>query len=195
MRMALYGQRARLGVMLLAWCVAPALSLAAPNVRMYLKIEGIPGESAEQNHPNWIQIQAFSHGVAKSAAMGQTGTQPSQHQDFAVMKELDRASPRIFLASCLGTQISSVTLHLVRPADGVKFMDIGMTNVVIASAGYNATTSSTVPVEQVTFNYQKIRWSYSWFDESGALLEVVTTSWDVLGNRPAAARPSALKLR
>ena len=33
----------------------------------FLKIEGVPGESTDEGHADWIEVMSFSHGVSQTA--------------------------------------------------------------------------------------------------------------------------------
>nr|NIS53628.1 type VI secretion system tube protein Hcp [Phycisphaerae bacterium]NIU11189.1 type VI secretion system tube protein Hcp [Phycisphaerae bacterium]NIU59045.1 Hcp1 family type VI secretion system effector [Phycisphaerae bacterium]NIW95363.1 Hcp1 family type VI secretion system effector [Phycisphaerae bacterium] len=35
---------------------------------VFLQIEGIPGESTDEKHKDWIEILSYSHGVSQSGA-------------------------------------------------------------------------------------------------------------------------------
>ena len=38
-------------------------------VDIYLKLDGIPGESHDSKHKEWIQILSFSHGLSQTGSM------------------------------------------------------------------------------------------------------------------------------
>jgi type VI secretion system secreted protein Hcp len=64
----------------------------------FLNIEGIPGESSDDKHKDWIEISAFSHGISQPAAGsmstgGGKGRERCNHMEFVIEKELDKASP------------------------------------------------------------------------------------------------------
>lgn len=132
----------------------------------YLKIEGIPGESTAADYPDQIEVVSFSHGVQQEVSMtasssGGATVGRSNHDDFSITKETDKATPVLLQRCCQGMHIPSVTLTLVR-AGGEKrlpFMVYTMTNVLISSVSYSA--SDTMPTETVTFNYGKIDWVYT----------------------------------
>jgi type VI secretion system secreted protein Hcp len=63
-------------------------------VDCFLKIDGVPGESADEKHKDWIEVLSFSHGVAAtSSAASRLPTGKIRHQDFTVVKAVDKASP------------------------------------------------------------------------------------------------------
>ncbi len=52
----------------------------------FLKIDGIPGESSDENHKDWIELTSFKHGLnqpasatASSAGGRYSGARQSRH--------------------------------------------------------------------------------------------------------------------
>ena len=132
----------------------------------YLKIEGIPGESTAAGYEDQIEVVSFSHGVQQEVSItassaGGATVGRSNHHDFSITKETDKATPVLLQRCCQGTHIPAVTLTLVRAGGEKKvpFMVYTMTNVLISSVSYGA--SDSMPVETVTFNYGKIDWVYT----------------------------------
>src|SRR5919109_1032111 len=82
----------------------------------FLKIDGIPGESTDDKHKDWIEFLSYNHGMSQpvSAASG-TGGRTSQRvnmSDFSVMKMLDKSSPHLAQACCDGRHIKEVKVEL-----------------------------------------------------------------------------------
>ena len=53
----------------------------------FLKIDGIPGESSDDKHKDWIEILSYSHGVSQSgsgsrSSGGARSAERCDHQDF-----------------------------------------------------------------------------------------------------------------
>lgn len=135
----------------------------------YLEIEGIPGESSDDAHKDWIEVLSFSSGVSQTASGsassgGGASAERADFQDFSIVKTLDKASPKIALACADGTHIKSIILELCRAGgDKVKYMEYKMTNCIVSSfhPGGSAQGGETLPLEEVTFNFGKIEWIYT----------------------------------
>jgi len=133
----------------------------------YLKIDGVPGESTAEGFKEQIEVLSFSHGVtqpssASASTSGGATAGRCEHQDFTIVKELDKASPQLAMLCCKGTHIKEVTLTLVR-AGGEKpvpFMEYKLSMVII-SAYSPSGSKEGLPVESVSFNYGKIEWTYT----------------------------------
>lgn len=158
---------------------------------MFLKIEGIDGESTDEAHPDWIEIMSYSWGVSQPAtgavsSGGARSSQRSDHQDFSVVKTIDKASPKLFLHCCNGRHIPEVKLELCRATgDKQKYMQYVMEDVIISSVSSDGTADSgeTLPIENVSFNYAKITATYTETDhQTGAPMGDVEAWWDQAKN-------------
>lgn len=158
----------------------------------FLKIDGIPGESQDAKHPDWIEVLSFSHGLsqptsATASSSGGGGVARCHHLDFSIVKELDNSSPILALKCSAGTHINEVILALCR-AGGAKeeYMRYTMSRVIISSVTSRAASGEDgVPTEEITFNYGKIEWDYKKQKRSGGLGGGSTVgNWNLQTNAP-----------
>jgi type VI secretion system secreted protein Hcp len=158
----------------------------------FLKIEGIPGESTDDKHKDWIEILSFSFGATQPASgSASTGGGASAErvnlQDFSIVKALDKASPKIFEFCCTGKHIKDVTIELCRAGgDKVKYMEFKLEEAIVSSyrPGGSAQGGETLPLEEVTFNFGKIKTTYTQqkrADGSGG--GNVVGGWDAVANK------------
>jgi type VI secretion system secreted protein Hcp len=155
----------------------------------FLKIEGIPGESTDEKHKDQIEILSYSHGVSQmasaseSTAGGKT-TGRCDHQDFSIVKELDKASPLLNLFCCKGEHIKKMTLELcAATGDKSPYMRYEFENLIISSISIGG-GGGGIPTESVTFNYNKINWIYVDTDhETGKKKGEVKKWWDLATNK------------
>jgi type VI secretion system secreted protein Hcp len=130
----------------------------------FLKIEGVSGESTDEKHKQWIEVLSYSVGMnqpasAASATGGRTAERVSV-SDFAVTKVIDTSSPYLALACCDGRHIKEVKLEVCEASESKhKYMEVVMENVIIS--GYHPSGSGDKPMENVTFNFGKIKWEYT----------------------------------
>src|SRR5688572_8295283 len=88
-------------------------------VDMFLKIDGIDGESVDIKHVKWIHVLSFSWGISDgSRATNPPGKLSSarkvQVSDFSIVKFLDKATPKLFHKCCEGDHVADVSLEVVR---------------------------------------------------------------------------------
>jgi type VI secretion system secreted protein Hcp len=132
---------------------------------MFLKIEGIDGESSDDAHSDWIEVLSYSHGVSQQASAtasssGGGTVQRADFQDLSIVKELDKASPKLSLKCAAGEHIPTIKLELCRSGgDKLIYMEYELSEVIVSSISVGG-GGGGVPTESVTFNYSKIKWNY-----------------------------------
>jgi len=158
----------------------------------FLKIDGIPGESTDDKHKDWIEVLSYSHGLSQPAAGarstgGAASAERCNHQDFSIVKVLDKASPKLALYCCNGTHIKSVKLELCRATgDKQKYMEYLLSDVIVSGVrpGGSAQGGENLPLEEVSFNYGKIEWTYTETDhKTGKPKGDVKANWDLVANK------------
>ncbi|MBI3466979.1 MAG: type VI secretion system tube protein Hcp [Planctomycetes bacterium] len=157
----------------------------------FIKLDGIPGESTDDKHKEWIEVLSFSHGASQASfgsrsTGGAAGSQRADLTDFSFVKALDKTSPKLFLSCVKGDHIKEVTFHLNRATgDKQKYMEYKMTDVLIS--GYRpggSSQSSDLPLEEVSLNFAKIEHIYTETDhKTGKPKGDVKTWWDQSENK------------
>lgn len=159
---------------------APALGPAA----MYVKFDGVDGESQDKDHQNWSDILAFSQGQASpSAGAGSTRLRGDcTFEDVVILKQIDKASPKLAEAVCKGDVFPTVEIHVAGSYDlgSQTYYAYEFKNVQIV--GYHVDGSiGGPPTEEVTFNFEEIKVTYSEFDDRGRPVGNVEYSWRIEG--------------
>jgi type VI secretion system secreted protein Hcp len=161
----------------------------------FLKIEGVPGESTDGAHKDWVEVLSYSHSISQPASStasssGGATSQRCQHGDFVVVKHLDKTSPKLYEYCSSGQHIKEVVLELCRAGgDKLKYMEYKLEEVIISGVapGGNGKDSEGFPTESITLNYGKIKWTYTQqkrADGSGG--GNVTGGWDLTKNAKTA---------
>src|SRR5271168_4276872 len=105
----------------------------------FIKIDGVPGESLDDKHKDWIEILSFNFGMSQpsSATASSAGGATAERvnlQDVSVVKHVDKASPKLYELCCSGKHIPNVTMELCRAGgDKVKYMEVKLEQVIISS--------------------------------------------------------------
>lgn len=128
-------------------------------VDMFLKIQGIDGESTDDKHKNEIDVLSFSWGISnfrKQSTPGRLSAagKPSL-QDFSIVKRVDRASPSLFVSSCEGAHFPEVSFT-ARKAGGEQqeYYKVTLKEVLISSVAPGGSSgSSQDALEQVSFAF------------------------------------------
>lgn len=158
----------------------------------FLKIDGIPGESTDDKHKDWIEVLSYSYGVSQRASgsastAGGATAERADFGDFSIVKSLDKAAPKIFEACAGGKHLKTVTLELCRAGgDKVKYMEYKLSDCIVSTyrPGGSVVNGEALPLEEVAFNYGKIELSYTQqkrADGSGG--GQVAAGWDLEKNK------------
>jgi len=141
----------------------------------FLKIDGIPGESTDDAHPDWIEILSYELCVSQKAARSKSsggggGSGRADFEDFKITKALDKASPKLFQKCADGTHIDNITIEICRSGgDKFKYMEYKLTNSIITSwkPSADAEGDESLPRETVTFNPGKLELIYTYQKRAG----------------------------
>lgn len=152
---------------------------------MYLKLDGIDGESLDAKHKGEIEIESFSWGATRpqvSAPGGGGAVGRVAMQDFSFTTPVSKASPKLFLA-CVSNQNIKTALLTVRRAGAQQwdFLKVTMTSVRVSSWKQEAGAGPDVPQDQVALNFSKVEIAYTGQSPSGGPGETVTAKWDAKG--------------
>jgi type VI secretion system secreted protein Hcp len=85
----------------------------------FVNIDGIEGESTDDKHPGWIEIQSFGAGHSQrpsetASNAGGASTGRVDFHDFSFEKLLDKATPKLALACADGSHINTIRVELCR---------------------------------------------------------------------------------
>jgi len=155
---------------------------------MFLKINGVDGESKDSKHKKDIDVLAWSWGVSNSGSAqtgGGAGAGKVNVQDVSFTKWVDSASPKLMLACCNGTHYSEATLT-VRKAGGdnpVEYIKLKLEEVLISSVSTGGSGGEDRLTENVTLNFAKFNLDYTPQDDKGAPGTVIPAGWDVAANQ------------
>jgi type VI secretion system secreted protein Hcp len=185
-------------------------------VDYFLKIDGIQGESQDDKHKNEIELMSFSWGatnVGTAASGGGSGAGKVHIEDFVVMKQVDKASPKLLEACNTGKHISSAIVY-ARKQGGTQqeYLKITLSDVLVsgydtgsgqlvgrrrhrANAGSSHSNTSRniamnephwvppVPAEEIKLNFGKIEYEYREQDSKGNMLGPIKTVWNAKTNK------------
>jgi type VI secretion system secreted protein Hcp len=155
-------------------------------VDMFLKLDGIKGESKDDKHKDEIHIESFSWGMNQTGA-GHTGGgggagKVSVH-DISVTKFVDKASTALMFACCSGKHISDGLITVRKAGEHpVEYLKIKLTDVLISgvqSAGHGGGDQLT---ENVTLNFAKFKVEYQEQDSKGKGSPAGEVGWDIKAN-------------
>lgn len=152
---------------------------------MFLKLDGIKGESKDQAHKGEIDIESFTFGVQNGGTFstgGGGGAGKVSFADIEIMKSADLSSPLLMEACASGKHIAAALLT-VRKAGGKQeeFYKIKMSDVLVSSVS-NSGAAGGNPQESLALNFAKIEFDYKEQSEKGTLAGNAHFGWDLKQN-------------
>ncbi|WP_295996193.1 type VI secretion system tube protein Hcp [Rugamonas sp.] len=161
-------------------------------IDVYLRIDGIQGESADDAHSGWIECTSLHFGVSqpKSATASTGGGHTAERAnltDILFTKLADLSTPLLLQSCASGKTIPKATFEFMRAdANGtrIKYFDIELENVLIGLVSPGV-KPGTILAENVSLKFSKIRWKYSQQKISGGSGGNTAGGWDLATNRTA----------
>ena len=158
-------------------------------VDMFLKLDGVDGESVDIKYEKWIECLSFSWGISDGSKTTNTpGKAPSsgraQVSDLSITKYLDSSSPKLFEKCCEGAHVGGAYLVMRKAGEKpIEFYKIKLEDVLISSV-QNGGAGGGVATELVSFSFASSLISST--DEKGSLTTVSAcgaASFDALEKR------------
>lgn len=156
-------------------------------VDMFLYLDGITGESIKKGHEKWIEIHSFSNVVSNKSGVSLgtgSGTGKADFSSISVQRQMDTATPPLFLKCCNGGHIKTGKLHAQESGGDspVLFLDMELTEVFIDYISWGGAAGGGKPSESLSFSFKTIQMTCNGQDDSGKLVAGPTNGWDVGGN-------------
>jgi len=159
-------------------------------IDVYLQIDGIKGESADDRHKDWIECKAVQWDVAQpKSATASTGgghtAERCEHSDIVLEKLADLASPILLQTCSAGKTIPKARFEFMR-ADGqgerIKYFEIEIENVLIGSVSPGVAEGSIL-TESVGLKFSKVKWKYTQQKITGGAGGNTSGGWDLAANK------------
>ena len=127
-------------------------------VDMFLKIDGIDGESTANKHKGEIELLSFSWGITNKVANtgGGGGAGKPVVQDFTVVKAMGGSSPQLMEKCCRGEHIPNVSITLASKESKQEYLKIKLADVLISSYQTGGGGGASVPMDQVSFSFRSV---------------------------------------
>ena len=150
-------------------------------VDVFMKIDGISGESSDPQYKDWIEVLSLNWEVDTST--GERGHGEARSSYFGIAKVVDKATPLIIKATTQNELIKEIRIALCRAGkEKVKYLEYVIKNCVITKAKLQMGVNSgeTLPVENIQFRFATIEITYfQQKRDTGASAGHIVTQWNV----------------
>ncbi|AUH53589.1 type VI secretion system tube protein Hcp [Chromobacterium sp. ATCC 53434] len=169
--------------------------MANALVDYFLQIEGVEGESTDQQYPGLIQIHSWQWAEENSGKWGfgsGGGAGKVEMKDFEFRMVSNKASPKLFLMCATGEHIPRAKLICRKSGKGQQdFMIITFASGLVSSfrtlgniphtvmVGGSSDTESVLPTDEIKINFAKIEFEYREQRNDGTMGAVIKAGYDL----------------
>ncbi len=157
---------------------------------IFLKIDGIDGESQDSSHKNEIEVLAWDWDISQQSTMhagSGGGAGKATVSDLSFEHFIDRASPNLMKYCLTGKHIDQAVL-VVRKAGGnpLEYLKLTMSDVIVTKVAPKGSVDDEVRMrEQVALSFSRIKQEYVVQNAQGGSGGAVTAGYDIKGNKEA----------
>lgn len=148
----------------------------------FLKLDGIEGESLDEEHRGEIEILSYSWGMSNPTSIGSGGLSSGKvsMKEFIFTMKGGKASPQLFLHCAQGTHIKEGIITV--RTSGHTFVTWELKDVVITSFKTRVDPGSGTPTEEVRMKFVQIVVTH-FVQNSDGTTSVVKAGWDLAKNK------------
>ena len=128
---------------------------------MFLKIDGIEGESTDSAHQGWIEVESLNWGGPNRSRLSRMQTSEPRmgsSGSLVITKRTDKSSANLFQYSNSGEHIPEIWVSIAGGQKEESYLVYVMTDAIVRSV--SAGGSGDVAMEEITLSYRNIQWSY-----------------------------------
>lgn len=156
-------------------------------VDMFLKMEGVKGESVDATHKDEIDVLAWSWGMSQSGTthVGKgAGAGKVNVQDISVTKYVDSSSHMLMLACSNGKHFKEAMLTVRKAGeDPLEYVKIKLKEVIVTSVSTGGSGGEDRLTENITLNFAHVKYEYTPQKEDGSGDAAKEYLWDIAANK------------
>ena len=156
-------------------------------VDMFLKLEGIKGESKDDKHKDEIHIESFSWGVTQQGGFnvgGGGGAGKVNVHDISISKYLDKSSALLMSHCCTGKHIPSGLVTFRKAGDKpLEYLKIKLTDILVSSVQHSGSGHGDVLSENLSLNFAKFEVEYYEQKPDGSGTKAGAMNYDIKANK------------
>ncbi|KWF37622.1 Hcp family type VI secretion system effector [Burkholderia pseudomultivorans] len=157
---------------------------------IFLKIDGINGESLDDKHKDEIEILNWDWEILQESSMHSGsggGAGKATVKDLTFEHNIDRASPNLMKYALTGKHIDQAVL-VMRKAGGnpLEYLKLTMSDVIVTRVKPSGSKAGEEKSrETVSLSFSKVKQEYVVQNAQGGSGGAVTASFDIKGNKEA----------
>jgi len=152
---------------------------------MFLKLDGVDGESKDSAHGGEIEISSISWGLAQTGVAGSGGGGGAGKvavHDISVTKNIDKSSATLMLFCCNGKHIDNGLLTVRKAGENpLEYLKIKLEDILVSGVQHGGHDGDLL-TENITLNFAKFQVEYQVQGDDGSGSPGGQMGWDVKGN-------------
>ena len=156
-------------------------------IDMFLKIEGVSGESKDTNHKDWTDLVSFDWGADQSGSMssgGGGGAGKVNFNDLTVVCAIDKAAPTILKNCAVGQHISKVEVSVCKAGGTqIEYSRTTLEDVLVTSVKFIGAQDSDVLKIRYAFQAAKVKTQYWEQSDKGSKGAEVQMAFNIKENK------------
>ena len=153
---------------------------------MFIKLDGLKGESVDKTHAGEIDVLAWSWGMSNSGSAhigGGAGAGKVNVQDLSFTKYIDKSSPDLMLNCCNGKHIKDGLLTVRKAGEKpLEYLKITLTEVLVTSVSTGGSGGEDRLTENVTLNFASVKVDYIEQKKDGSAGDKPSMNWNIAEN-------------
>jgi type VI secretion system secreted protein Hcp len=158
------------------------------NTNLYLKLDGIDGESLDQDHVGWIELTGWSFGAHNAAtfAVNQGGqAKQAQFTPFNVQKHCDKSSPILAKNVASGKHIHSgiVSCMKLNGDARVEYLKYEFKDLMVSSVVGTCGAQDDHVSESIDLVFAEFKMEYKLQNDKGSAAGTVDMGFNIQTSR------------
>lgn len=152
-------------------------------IDMFMKVDGVTGESKDANHVGWTDISSFSWGASQQGSSGDAAGKVS-FTNLHITTLIDKSVTALLQFCSNGKRVKNIELSLCKAGgQQVEYAKITLEDVLVTSVDYSGATKNDTLGITYSFQGGRVRQQYWEQTSSGGRGAETSMGWDIKGNR------------
>jgi type VI secretion system secreted protein Hcp len=156
-------------------------------IAMYLKVDGVTGESHDSNHKNWSDIHSFTWGAEQPGNMavgGGGGAGRIQFLDLSVQAFIDKGTPAILKFCASGKHVSKVEISVCKAGgEQIEYSKIVLEDVLVTGTKFGGISETEGFIVNYYFQSAKVNLHYWEQSSNGTKGAETKAGWNIKENK------------
>lgn len=156
-------------------------------VDMYMRVDGVQGESKDSNHRHWTNIQSYAWGATQPGNMATGsggGVGKASFSDLHVVAVIDKAAPAVLKYCANGRHLPQVEISVCKAGGTqIEYLRITLSEVLVTSVQQGASKDSDAVSVDYAFQAANVKKQYWEQTDQGTKGSESVLAWNIKENR------------